>query len=32
MNVYNIPVDYDSNDVAYILDIHKFLMKKHNMK
>ena len=25
---YDFPVDYDSNDVANILDIYKYLMKK----
>ena len=29
---YNFSVNYDSIDVDDILDIHKYLMKKHNMK
>ena len=28
----NFSVDYDSIDVDDILDIHKYLMKKHNIK
>ena len=30
--VYDFPVDYDSNDLAHIFDIHKYLTKKHNIK
>ena len=30
--VYNFPIDYDSIDVDNILDIHKYLMKKHDKK
>ena len=30
--VYGFSVNYDSIDVDYILDIHKYLMKKHNIK
>ena len=30
--VYDFSVDCDSIDVADILDIHKYLMKKHNTK
>ena len=30
--VYDFKIDYDSTDVDYILDIHKYLMKKHNIK
>ena len=26
--VYDFNVDYDATDVDYILDIHKYLMKK----
>ena len=29
--IYDCSVDYDSIDVANILDIHKYLMKKNNM-
>ena len=29
---YHLLVDYDSNGVDNILDIHKHLMTKHNMK
>ena len=28
--VYHFLVDYDSTDIADILDIHKYLMKKHD--
>ena len=30
--VYGFSVNYDSIDVDYILDIHKYLMKKHSIK
>ena len=30
--MYDFSVDYDSVDVDDILDIHKCLMKKHNME
>ena len=30
--VYDFLVDYDSNDVADILDFHKLLIAKNNMK
>ena len=30
--MYDSSVDYDSSDVDDILDIHKDLMKKHDMK
>ena len=30
--VYNFGVDYDAIEVADILDIHKYLMKKHDLK
>ena len=30
--VYDFSVDYDNIDVADILDIHKYLMKKHDIK
>ena len=30
--VYNFSVNYDSIDVAAIWDIHKYLMKRHNLK
>ena len=29
---YEFSIDYDSIDVADILDIHKFLMKKHDIR
>ena len=29
--VYDFSVDYDATVVDYILDIHKYLMKKNNM-
>ena len=29
--VYDFSVDYDAVFVDYILDIHKYLMKKNNM-
>ena len=29
--VYDLSVDYDAIAVDYILDIHKYLMKKNNM-
>ena len=31
MYVYNFPVDYDSTDADDILDIHKYLIKKHDI-
>ena len=30
--VYNFSVDYKTFDTSDITDIHKYLMKKHNMK
>ena len=30
--VYDFSVDYESTDVDDILDIHKYLMKRHNIK
>ena len=30
--VYDFSVEYDSIDVDDFLDIHKYLMKKHNIK
>ena len=30
--VYDLPIDYDSIDVDNILDIHKYLIKKHDIK
>ena len=30
--VYDFSVDYDSIDAADILDIHKYLMKKYDIK
>ena len=30
--VSDFSVNYDSTDVAEILDIYKYLMKKHNIK
>ena len=30
--VYDFSVDYDNVDVNYIFDIHKYLMKKHDIK
>ena len=30
--VYNFSVDYDATAVADILDIHKYLIKKHDIK
>ena len=30
--IYDFSVDYDSIDVGNILNIHKYLMKKHNTK
>ena len=30
--VYDSTVDYDAIDFDDILDIHKYLVKKHNMK
>ena len=30
--VYDFPVDYDSTDVADILDIYKYLMRKRGIK
>ena len=30
--VYDFSVDYDDVDVNYIIDIHKYLMKKHDIK
>ena len=30
--VYDFSVDYDSIDVDNILDIHNYLMEKHNIK
>ena len=30
--VHNFIVDHDSTDVADILEIHKYLMKKHDIK
>ena len=30
--VYNFSADYDSIDVDDILDIHRYLMKKHDIK
>ena len=32
MDVYNFPANYDNIDVDDILDIHKYLMKKRNIK
>ena len=32
VNVYDFPVDYNSIDKSYILNIHKYLMNKNNMK
>ena len=29
---YDLSVDYDSINYDYILDIHKYLMKKHTVK
>ena len=29
--VYDFSVDYDATDVDYILDIHKYLMKKNDI-
>ena len=29
--VYDFSVDHDATDVDYILDIHKYLMKKNNI-
>ena len=31
-NVYDFSADYDSIDVDDILDIHRYLMKKHDIK
>ena len=31
-HVYHFSVDYDSTDVADILDIHKYLMAENNIK
>ena len=30
--VYDFSIDYDTIAVADILDIHKYLMKKHDLK
>ena len=30
--MYNFSIDYDSTDVGDMLDIHKYLMKKHDIK
>ena len=30
--VYDFSIDYDSIDIYYILDIHKYSMKKHKIK
>ena len=30
--VYNFSVDYKAFDTSNIIDIHKYLMKKHDMK
>ena len=30
--VYNFSVDYDASAVNHILDIHNYLMKKHDIK
>ena len=30
--VYNFSLDYDATGVGDILDIHKYLMKKHSIK
>ena len=32
VNVYDFPVDYNSIDKSDILNIHKYLMNKNNMK
>ena len=29
--VYDFSVDYDATDVDYIVDIHKYLMKKNDI-
>ena len=31
-HVYDFSVDYESTDVDDILDIHKYLMNKHDIK
>ena len=31
-NVYNFSVDYNSIDISDILNIHKYLMAKNNIK
>ena len=30
--VYDLSVDYESTDVDDILDVHKYVMKGHNIK
>ena len=30
--VYNFSIDYKTFDTSDIIDIHKYLMKKHNIK
>ena len=30
-HIYDFSVDYDSTDVDYILDIHKYLMKENEI-
>ena len=30
--VYNFSVDYKTFDTSDIIDIHKYIMKKHNIK
>ena len=30
--IYDFSIDYDAIAVDYILDIHKYLMKKHDIK
>ena len=31
-NVYDFSVDYNSFDISYMLNIHKYLMTKNNIK
>ena len=32
MSVYDFPVDYKAFDISHITNIHKHLMKKHDIK
>ena len=30
--IYDLSVDYNINNTSYIINIHKYLMKKHDIK